>query len=236
MDAAEKEKRRLVEQSCFFKGFDKEIIDGILPLMTECRFNAENAICLKGDDSDSLYLISEGMVEISVSSKDGKVIVLGMMGKGDVFGEIGLLDNGSRTADVTAKSDMILYRLSGRDFTEMTKKFSLNEWQAVTTYVCDLFRRVTNNLEEAAFLDTNVRVIKKILDIYKRSPEAEKGRGAFKLNLSQEMLGRMVGLSREATNKTLSRLAEEGLIESKYKHIMVPRIEVLRGMIEREEE
>jgi CRP-like cAMP-binding protein len=224
-----------VENSEFFKDFDKKIIDSILPLLSECKFAPDNAICLKGDDSDSLYMIREGIVEISVSSKDGKVIVLGMMSKGDVFGEIGLLDNGSRTADVTASTEVSLFRLSNRDFTAMMQKFGLREWASITTYVCNLFRRVTNNLEESAFLDANIRVVKKIIDIYHKSPESESNENAFKLSISQEMLGRMVGLSREATNKALSRLADDGLIERKYKHIMVPDIELLRKMVQREE-
>lgn len=231
---AEKEKRSLVEKSAFFKHFDKAIIDFILPLLSECSFHSDNPICLKSDESDSLYIIREGQVEISVSSKDGKIIVLGMMFKGDVFGEIGLLDHGSRTATVTAKTDVSLYRLNARDFNKMTEKFGLKEWTATTAYVCDLFRRVTNNLEETAFLDTGVRVLKKIVEIYDRSPDEEKSPENFRLNISQEALGQMVGLSREATNKTLARLADTGMIESKYKYILIPDIEKLRETVEKE--
>lgn len=230
----EQKKRLLIQKSGFFKNFDKGIIDGIIPLMSESRFKRDNMICAKGDDSDCLYIINEGQVEISVSSKDGRIIVLGIMSAGDVFGEIGLLDKGSRTADVTAKSDVSLFQLSGRDFAKMAEKFSLKEWASVTSYVCALFRHVTNNLQEATFLDTDVRVLRKLLDIYEKSPEAQKGNGAFELNISQELLGRMVGLSREATNKTLSRLDETGLIEKKYKLIVVPDIEKLRIKVEKE--
>lgn len=230
-----KQKLGLLKSSPFFKDFDQSIIEAILPLLQECHFNADNPICMKGDESDCLYLIDEGQVEVSVSSRDGKVIVLGSMAKGDVFGEIGLLDKGSRTASVSAKSYVHLYKLTSKDFTEITKLFTLREWEAVTTYVCRLFRRVTNNLEETTFLDTSIRIVKKILEIYDKSLPEEKDAEIFKLNISQEVLGRMVGLSREATNKTLSRLSDEGLIESKYKHILVPDIARLRQMASREE-
>lgn len=229
------DKKQILKHSGFFKAFDSKIIEAILPLLQECHFGADHAICMKGDESDSIYLIREGQVEVSVSSRDGKVIVLGVLSKGDVFGEIGLLDKGSRTATVTAKTDTQLYRLTARDFAEITKLFSLKEWEAVTTYVCVLFRRVTNNLEETTFLDTGIRIVKKILEIYEKSPPEEKKAEVFKLNISQEILGRMVGLSREATNKTLSRLGDEGLIESKYKHILVPDIGKLRQIVSKEE-
>lgn len=223
MNTAE-QKLLLIQNSNFFKDFDKTTVDAIVPLMKECNFKADAVICAKGNDSDCLYLISEGQAEISVSSRDGKIIVLGTLSKGDIFGEIGLLDKAPRTADVAAKSDVSLYKLSGADFSEIAKKFTLKEWASITRHVCRLFRHVANNLEETSFLDSEIRVFKKILEIYKKSPEKEKGIDTFKLNISQETLGRMVGLSREATNKILSRLCESGLVEKKYKYILIPSI------------
>lgn len=231
----EKQKRTLVENSKFFKGFDSVLIDAIAPKLTPCFFPIDNAICFKGDESDCLYLISKGQAEVSVSSQDGKIIVLGNLTDGDAFGEIGLLDKGSRTANVVAKTDVHLYRLATKDFNDIAKGFGLKEWAAITAYICMMFRSVTSNLEETTFLDTGNRVLKKILDIHDRSSEQEKQAEAFQLNISQETLGRMIGLSREATNKILSRFAEDGLIERKYKHILVPDIARLRKRVETEE-
>lgn len=228
-----KQKRALLEGSSFFKGFSAPLIEAIVPALKECSFDSESAIVYKGDVSDSLYLIREGEVEISVSSKDGKIIVLGTLGKGDVFGEIGLLDHGSRTANVSARTDVTLYRLNTQDFNEIAKQFGLKEWAAITAYICKLFRSVTNNLEETSFLDTGIRVSKKILELYEKAPAQERQGAGFNMNISQEVLGRMVGLSREATNKTLARLEDEGLIEKKYKNILVPDVSLLRRLVEK---
>lgn len=228
-----KQKRALLESSHFFNGFSPSLLDAIVPALKECSFDAGSAIVYKGDVSDCLYLIREGEVEISVSSKDGKIIVLGTLGKSGVFGEIGLLDHGSRTASVSARTDVALYRLNTPDFNEIAKQFGLKEWAAITTYICKLFRSVTNNLEETNFLDTGIRVSKKILELYEKAPAQERQGAAFNMNMSQELLGRMVGLSREATNKTLARLEDEGLIEKKYKNILVPDILRLRRLVEK---
>jgi CRP/FNR family transcriptional regulator, cyclic AMP receptor protein len=213
------ETRKLLENSRLFKGFTPGVIDAILPLLTPCHFAAEHLICLKGDDSDCLYIIRDGEAEVSVSSQEGKIIVLGMLTQGDVFGEVGMLDKKSRTANVTAKTDISLYRLSNSDFDSVSKLFGSSEFIALTSYICFLFRRVTNNLEEAIFLDASVRVARKIQELYELSSDRKEN--SFRLSISQENLGRMAGLSREATNKALSRLEETGLIERKYKHITV---------------
>jgi CRP/FNR family cyclic AMP-dependent transcriptional regulator len=225
--------RNLIEKSTFFRTFNASIIDMIMPVMTECHYKADNIICLRGDESDYLYLIATGKADISVSSRDGKIIVLGRLAEGDVFGEIGLLDHGVRTATVTAKSDISLYKLSREDFDRISASFGLAEWAAITDYICLLFRQVSEHLEGSAFLDTNMRILKTILEIYEESPDAEKK--LFKLNMSQESLGNMVGLSREATNKVLSKLEDQGLIERKYKQIIIPDIEQLQSLVDQEQ-
>lgn len=216
------EPRKLLENSRLFKGFSPGVIAAILPALTPCTFKSGTMICLKGDVSDCLYLIRKGDVEISVSSTEGKIIVLGTLSEGDVFGEVGLLDKKSRTANVTAKSDVSLYRLSSGDFDKLSQSFGIDEAMALTSYICFLFRRVTNNLEETVFMDASIRIARKILDIYENSDDQTGN--SFIVTISQENLGRMAGLSREATNKALSRLEEAGLIEQKYKNIAIPDV------------
>jgi CRP/FNR family cyclic AMP-dependent transcriptional regulator len=220
------EKLALLQTSGFFKGFSGNILNMVAPRLEECRFSKNNIVCMKDDESDCLYVIRQGQVEITVSSKDGKIIVLGTLERGDVVGEIGLLDKGKRTANVTAKTDVSLYRLTSDDFNKISQNFTLREWLAINGYICQLFRRVTHNLEDTVFLDASARVIRKVLEI------CEKDSGSVKLTISQEQLGRMVGLSREATNKTLSRLEDIGLLERKYKTITVPDVQKLREFLQ----
>ena len=225
--------RGLITKSAFFKKFDASIVDMIIPAMNECHYKAGNIICLRGDASDYLYLVADGKADVSVSSKDGKIIILGRFSEGDVFGEIGLLDHGVRTATVMAKSDISLYKLSREDFARISSSFSLQEWAAITDYICMLFRQVSEHLEGSVFLDTNMRILKTILEIYEETPQADKK--MFKLNMSQETLGNTVGLSREATNKVLSKLEEQGLIRRKYKQIIVIDIDQLQHLVEQED-
>lgn len=223
----------LLGKSRLFRGFAPEVIDAITPLLTECRFSADSLICLKGDESDCLYIIREGEVEVSVSSSDGKIILLGVLSEGDVFGEVGLLDRGPRTANITVKTDVAFYRLDARDFDKVTGLFGAEEWRALTSYVCVLFRNVTNNLEETVFLDASIRVARRIRGLYEK--DGDKAANSFTVSISQENLGRMAGLSREATNKALSRLEDKGLIEREYKSITIPDIGKFLASLEDED-
>lgn len=226
------EAKKLLENSRLFKGFSADVLHTIVPLLTPCAFEAGALIFLKGEDSDSLYIIRKGEVEISVSSSEGKVILLGSLANGDVFGEIGLLDKKSRTANVTAKTDVSLFRLSSTDFDKITKSFGHAELMALTNYICFMFRSVTNNLEETVFMDASIRIAVKIRNLYEKS--GDKQSNNFTVAISQENLGRMAGLSREATNKALGKLEELGLIERQYKNITVPDIKKFLSALKKE--
>lgn len=219
----EDETKRLLRNSRLFKDFSPEIINAMAPLLTLCQFDEGNLICLKGDESDCLFIIRRGEVEVSVSSSDGKVIILGTLADGDVFGEVGLLDKNTRTANVSAKTDVQLYRLNSADFDALSKTFGVKEFMALTSYICFLFRRATNSLEETVFLDASVRVARKIRELYEKS--GNKKDKSFDVSISQETLGKMAGLSRESANKALSRLEDTGLIKRHYKQITVPDID-----------
>lgn len=221
----------LVAQSPLFRCFSQEIIAAMVPLFKPCHFDADSVICPKGGESDCMYIIHEGQAEISLSSRDGKIIVLGTLGPGEVFGEIGLLDRGERTASVDALTDLSLYRLSAADFEKLSQSFSLNEWIAITRYICGLFRTVASNLEDTVFLDTDERILRRLLDLYEKSAD-KPADGSYEAHISQENLGRMTNLSREATNKALSRLSKLGLIERRYKHIFIPDISRIRAALD----
>ena len=231
-DSATAEKEQLLRTSSPFQDFEQDVIDRIVPLLTPCSFEKDNLICLKGDESDCLYIIREGQIEVSISSRDGKIILLGYLKRGHSFGEVGLLDGGSRTANVIALTDVSAYRLESADFDKVAQSFGKKEWMAVSSNVCSLFRNVTNNLEETVFLDGSIRVARKLLTMHERSDEKETN--SFTLKISQENLGRMVSLSREATNKALAKLGDQGLIQSEYKAIVISDVAALKNLTEQD--
>jgi len=77
-----------------------------------------------GDPGHALYIIRSGEVEIFVKNDQGEKVVLETSKAGDVFGEVSLLDNGTRTAWVTAVSDAELFRLDREHFEDYVKQYT----------------------------------------------------------------------------------------------------------------
>jgi CRP/FNR family cyclic AMP-dependent transcriptional regulator len=155
-------------------------------------------IYVKGDPGTSLCGIGAGTVKISAPSADGKDAVFNVLGKGDIFGEIALLDGNPRTADATAVTDCELFVIERRDFLPLIRK-EPEIALGIIEILCSKLRRTTQQAEEVMFLDLPSRLAKALM----RLVDADTGMRERKVTITQKDLGNLIGMSRESTNKQL---------------------------------
>jgi CRP-like cAMP-binding protein/Fe-S-cluster-containing dehydrogenase component/ferredoxin len=105
-----------------FAGLSQDFIDGLRSKVDLVRYAKGEVICRQNDLADSFYLVRIGFVKVTESHPGGE-LVLAYLGRGNYFGEIGLLRDGRRTATVTALDHVELVRISGDDFQEMVERF-----------------------------------------------------------------------------------------------------------------
>jgi CRP-like cAMP-binding protein len=139
-----------------------------------------------------------GTVRISVPSVEGKDAVFNVLGKGEIFGEIALLDGNPRTADATAVTDCELFVIERRDFLPLIREESEIALRLIEI-LCSKLRRTTEQAEEVMFLDLPSRLAKALMRL-----EADTAcTGERKISITQRDLGNIIGMSRESTNKQL---------------------------------
>ncbi len=80
------------------------------------RYSTGQSVFNYGDPGHALYIVRSGEVEIYVKNDQGEKIVLETSQPGDIFGEVALLDGGTRTAWVSALGDVELLRLDREHF------------------------------------------------------------------------------------------------------------------------
>ena len=154
----------------------------------------------KGDDGLGLLAVISGLVKISVPSDDGKEIVLRLVSRNEIFGEIALLDGGPRTADATAVTKSQLLSLDRRDFVPLLEDEPPLAIRLLTL-VSHRLRQTSEQVEDMTFADPQKRLAKALLRLaeVQGGPPSETPRIA----ITQKELGRTIGLSRESTNKWL---------------------------------
>src|SRR4029078_5207677 len=99
-----------------FCDLDAEALDQLCRYAKPTTLNRGAPIFSKGDPGNSLIAVISGTVKISVSSAGGRSAILNLIGPGETFGEIAVLDGQDRTADATANTDCELFVIDRREF------------------------------------------------------------------------------------------------------------------------
>jgi CRP/FNR family cyclic AMP-dependent transcriptional regulator len=86
------------------------------------RYSGGQIVFNYGDPGHALYIVRTGEFEVYVKNDQGEKIVLEISRPGDIFGEVALLDGGSRTAWVAALGDAELLRLDRRHFEDYVRQ------------------------------------------------------------------------------------------------------------------
>ena len=186
------------------------------------RYARGQVIFTQGDPGNSLCIVEEGRVRIVVGSDDGKELVLRVLGAGDFFGELALLDGEPRSADAVAQEACQLLLLQRPDFLEFLEARP----KVATTLLAALSRklRVTTQLtQDVAFLDVPARLARTVLS----QATAEDGQTQV-CRLTQSELAGMVGATRESVNKWLGYYERQGLIRRQRGAVTILKPEALR--------
>ena len=91
--------------------------------VVDCRRLAAGATLFNaGEPGESLFIVRSGEIELYIKDTAGQKIVLSIVSSGEVFGELALLDRGSRTATAVALVDSELLELDREDLLLLFKK------------------------------------------------------------------------------------------------------------------
>ncbi len=162
----------------------------------------------KGDAEVGLIGVVAGSVKISVTSADGRDIVLNVIRSGEVFGEIALLDGRARTANATAMSDCELIVIERREFIPFLRS-EPDVTLKLMEILCSRLRKTSEQVQDVTFLNLSTRLAKTLLRL---TANAGSSRSTGKVAITQREISQIVGRSRESTNKRLRAWARRGWV------------------------
>ena len=217
----------LLSTTPLFGGIAPAELEPLLADFRLRRFAAESYIFREGDPGDHMHLVTRGEVKISRTTEAGSEVVFAVLGAGDVFGEIAVLqENATRSADAQALAETECYVLNRQALVAFLVAHPAVMWRLVTV-LSDYIRRKDEAYSDLAFNDIPGRVARKLLEL----AAARGGSGAeaqVTVPLSQRTLAGLVGASRENVNRALSRFAALGAIKLERGRVTVLRPEELR--------
>ena len=175
-------------------------------------FERGDTVVQEGDPSDSLHLVASGRLAVRVSTTDGETVTINLLGPGDYFGELSLLDGqpaacGRRPSSRWRQSQTLA--LSATDFRALRARHPAAD-QLLLTLMARRIEELSARLLEATYdgLDRRVhRRLAELADLY------GDGSGPVTVPLTQEHLAELVGGSRPSVNQILQKLVVAGVVE-----------------------
>jgi CRP-like cAMP-binding protein len=198
-------------------------LDRLAMAVRERPYPRHSVIVFEDDPGDALFVVAEGQVKVVLIGEDGREVILAVLGPGDFFGELALIDDEPRSAHVIAMEDARLLVLRRQDFQRTLEEHPRIALGLLRTLSRRL-RRADDKIGALVLLDVYGRVARVLLEL-----AAEARDGTITRRLTHATLAQMIGSSRETVSRTMRELAEHGLIEVTRRGIRVADPTALRA-------
>lgn len=191
-----------------FAVLDEAQLKALAGVMTRKSAPKNRTIIKAGDPTDSLYIVIAGRTKVQMSDEEGKEVILSVLGPGDFFGEMGLLDGAPRAASVVTIEQSEFVWISKEDFHVLLQD-NFEMAMIIMRGLVKRLREADRKIESLALLDVYGRVARVLLEF----SEDVGGRKIVKGKLPRQDIAKMIGASREMVSRVMKGLEVEGYIE-----------------------
>jgi CRP/FNR family transcriptional regulator, cyclic AMP receptor protein len=192
-----------------FDGLAPGSVDRILAAARRIRLSRGQVLFHEGERGESVYLIEKGKLAVRITTPEGALVTVALLGPGSAVGELALLgDDEHRTATVQAIEPVIVLSLYRRDFAELRRQHpSVTEF--LVKSLAATVRRMDAQLVEAFHLPAETRIRRRL---HALAQLYDRGARVIQVDLTQEELAQLAGTTRPTLNRVLREEERRGTL------------------------
>jgi CRP/FNR family cyclic AMP-dependent transcriptional regulator len=190
-------------------------LDRVAEIARERSYPRNSVILFEDDPGDALYVVAQGQVKVVLIGEDGREVILSVMGEGEFFGEMALIDDEPRSAHVIAMEDSSLLVIRREDFQDLLKQ-TPGIALMLLRELSRRLRRADDKVGSLVLLDVNGRVAQLLLEL-----ADEAGSDRITRRLTHHTIAQMIGSSRETVSRTMRELVDKGSITVSRREIQI---------------
>ncbi len=212
--------RELLKKVSIFANIDDLALGRLASLVQVREVGRDSLIFGQDDSGDALFIIASGRVKVVLYGENGKEITLTFFGEGDFFGEMSLLDDMPRSANVITCEVSTLVILKRSDFVthlEESPATAIN----VLGELSRRLRKADGIIGNLALLDVYGRLARLLMDLAEKDGEKVEGGTLIRKRPTQQDLASMANTSRETVSRVLGDFQKRGLLEMDGKRVVL---------------
>ena len=201
-----------------FKGLSEGQLAKVASLLHRKTFHPGSNLMMAQQTGEVVYIILSGSVKICLDREDGTEVIIAILGPGDTVGEMSLIDNTNRCANVMTLEDSMLLWMDKGAFQECLRTMQPMSFN-LFRILAQRLRLANEQIQALAAMELESRVARQLLAFAlrygKKSPHGEV---AIPLRLTQSDLAALVGASRERINQVMVAYRERKYLSVDSRH------------------
>lgn len=222
-----------IHNSRMLQHLDERTVDAMARQSAIGRYSPGEFLHQAGEPMEAVAFVSQGRVKVYRMSRDGKQQTIALLGPGDAFGEIGIVDRRIQDLYVEAIDDVVVCRTTREGFLRLCSRdpaLAIRLAEAMGEKLQEARERIA----DFAFRDIRGRVAHLILTFLERERRLAGSDDLDRIvaGLTHRELADMIGTRRESVTLALSVLEREGLVRVEGREIVVDDVDALRDAAE----
>jgi len=178
-------------------------------------------IILEEEYGDLVFVVKTGTIKITRVNDEGKEVILALLGAGEIFGELAILDGEARSANALAQENCQLLAINKEDFLDILKhNFSISY-----SLLCELAKRLRKSdqqIEALSLSDAEHRIGVSLLNLAEDMGVIRKGKVTIQNLPFQQDIANMAGTSRETVSRVMKILENKDMISKEGHTLIIP--------------
>ena len=204
-----------------FSDLSEEELEKVANLCTPRTYPKNSMIILEEEFGDTVFGIIEGTVKITRVNDEGKEVILALLGQGELFGELAILDGEARSANALAQEKRLLLAFPKGEFLNLLKtNFKISF--ALMGELAKRLRKSDQQIEALSLSDAEHRIGVSILNLAEDMGIIKKGQVTIEKLPFQQDIANMAGTSRETVSRVLTMFEEKSMITKEGHTLVIP--------------
>ncbi len=203
-----------------FSGLTRDDLNALLPHFREKKFPKNSVIFQQDEEGDTFLFILKGRVKVVIMTKNGREVILSILGKNEFFGEMSLIDGLPRSATVIAIEDTTIIFLKRKDFLETLRQhpdMMLSLMQEMSKRI----RKADERISSLSVLSVYGRVARVLLEIAKEAGKKTPLGYVVENRPTQNEIANMAGTTRETVTRIMNDLMRRGYISMEGRNLII---------------
>ena len=197
----------------------KEVLE-VEKVLTLHKYPKNSMIVVEEEFGDVVYIIVSGTIKITRLNDDGKEVILSLLGSGEFFGEMAVIDGEARSANAITQEKCEVYAINSNEFLNLLKNNHKISF-ALLNELAKRIRRSDQQIKALSLSDAEHRIGVSILNIAEEMGIIRRGQVTIKNLLHQQDIANMAGTSRETVSRVFKLLEDRHILIKESGHTMV---------------